>query len=120
MKTWWNTKAWPWLQRNWQWILLPIGLLMVVGKAFGGRRVTVVGSELTGAAEVAHKAEEKAAKQLVEATQTRDEALAEAKRSHAVELNEVVQDQKDAAPELMANPDALNAHLKGVGKKVRK
>ncbi len=120
MKTWWNTKAWPWLKRNWKWILLPIGLLMLVGKAFGGRRVTVVGSELTGAAEAESKISRDAAKKLEAATTKRDELLEEIKKDHAKSVQHQVNDLKQDAPELVANPSALNDHLKQVGKKVRK
>jgi len=30
---WLKTKAWPWLKRNWKWVVFPIGILMAIATA---------------------------------------------------------------------------------------
>lgn len=120
MKVWWQTKAWPWLQKNWQWVLLPIGILLVIARAFGGRKTEVVASELTGAAEAERKANEEAAAKIQEAEAERAERIAKAREEHAEELKVLTDEQRAKAEELSNDPAALNSYLKIVGKQVRK
>lgn len=119
MKIWWNTKAWPWLQKNWKWILFPVGLLVIAGRVFAGRSTTVVGSELTGAANAEVKANEKASNKLARALAKRNREIAEKKAQHAEVVQEQVDAQKAEAKELVEDPAALNDFLKDVGKKQR-
>lgn len=120
MKIWWETKALPWLRKYWQWILLPIGLLMLVAKVLGGRRTSVVASELTGAAKTEHEVNEEAAAKVEEARAEKDEATTEAKEEHDQAIRVLTEEQQAKARELADDPTALNDYLKGVGKQVRK
>lgn len=120
MKKWWQSKAQPWLEKNWQWVLLPVGLLLAVAKAFGGRKTTVVGSELTGAAKTEHEADEKATKAVEEAKTERAEAITEAQADRDKHVRILTEEQAAEAKKLSSNPPALNDYLKKVGKDVRK
>jgi preprotein translocase subunit SecF len=120
MKMWWDTKAWPWLQKNWQWVLLPVGALAAVGKVLSSRKTTVVGSELTGAAATELKVNEEAATKAVEASTERTQVEAAATEQHDAAIRVLTDEQKSKAEQLSSDPVALNDYLKTVGKDVRK
>lgn len=120
MKIWWNTKAWPWLQKNWQWILLPIGLLSLASKVLSSRSTTVVSSGLTKVDEVEQKANEEATR-IVQVAEVKKEAeLASINKEHAEVIRVLTDDQKSKVGELSHDPAALNAFLLGLGKEIRK
>lgn len=119
MNAWWAGKAWPWLKKNWQWVLVPIGVLLFATKLLGGRRTTVVASELTGAAEVEREAEAVANREKAEATKRRLTRLRVVKEEHAEAVKVLTKEQAARVDELLEDPEGLNSYLLDVGKQVR-
>ncbi len=120
MKTWWEQKAWPWLKKYGPWIIAPLGLLLLLARAFGGRKTTVVSSELLGAAEVRDEADTELDRQKAKSTQELDEALALADEEHGEDVDVVVDKLLKQVDDLAKDPDKLNLHLLDVGKRLRK
>ena len=117
---WWKRTAWPWLKKNWYWVLLaPIGLGILVFKFFQPTKVEVVSTELSEADEVRREAEGTKQEGLSNAGKVLDDELAEAVRVHDAALGTLVDKQKqeaDTPPEGQNLTDLLTA----VGKDVRK
>ena len=117
--SWLTLKAWPWLKKNWKWLLFPLGILIfIVG--YGTRKQSVVvAPELLGAAEDKKKAEEKAAGEITEAKEDRDKQLAEIEKEHADVVAKLTQGQKEQLEELKKDPEKLNKFLIDLGKSIR-
>jgi hypothetical protein len=118
---WWVGTAWPFLKKNWRWLLLfPV---MLVVWAWGRRAgsVTVVNDD--------HESDEaERFRAAVEAKAAEDVRLLERKRSE--EVQEVLQgvsisteaqldDQETKAADLINDPKKLNTFLHDVGKRQR-
>jgi regulator of protease activity HflC (stomatin/prohibitin superfamily) len=71
MKEWWTTKAWPWLKANWQWVLFPIGILLLVLEVLSKMRPQVVTIDPTEKADERAKIEEETRKRQLEAERAR-------------------------------------------------
>ena len=102
-----------WLKKNWQWILFPVGILLLVLRLLPRRTPTTdpLPIEKTAEAEK-NKAVEKAAEK-------RDEEQAKAVTEHDKDVSELEDTQRRIAVKLENNPKALNDFLKDAGKKAR-
>jgi copper(I)-binding protein len=119
MTLWWTTKAFPWLQKNWQWVLLPVGILMFVARAFLGQKIEVVASQLSAADAAVKKAQDQATAIINVAEVKREARLAEVQKEHAEVIKILTDQQKDDMAELMSDPEVLNNYLLEVGKRAR-
>jgi hypothetical protein len=122
MKEWWTTKAWPWIKDHWQWILFPVGILMLVARLWP--RPGVVTIDPTAKAD--ERAKEEQAKRDADAAaeKARREAglaaeqaalaarLAAVRQEHQAKLQRLTDDQMHRAAQLEDDPEALNAWLK--------
>jgi hypothetical protein len=120
MTLWFMTKAWPWLKKNWAWIVLPVGLLILVLKAFGRQRISVVAPELIGAAEEQSSAKAEADARVSEAGRVRAEDSDHINAEHSAAVDRLVGSQAAKVGPLLEDPDALNDFLKDVGKDMRR
>jgi hypothetical protein len=120
VKEWWNNKALPWLQKNWKWIVLPVGLLMLVGRVLSERKTTVVSSELSGAAEVEKKADQVMETQVAVAKATEVAQVDAAGEARERAMRALTGEERTKVNELVGDPVALNEYLKNTGKSVRK
>jgi len=116
-KRWCGTKALPWLAKNWQWILLPIGILLAISK-LKGRPPEVVTSELVGAGETIVKANAEATKGVEAAQEVKNAEVQAIKEQHSEAVKRLSDEQKSKVTELESNPQELNSFLKGIGKSV--
>jgi len=116
---WWNEKARPWLKKNW-WavVLFPLGILIIINKVFRPH-LTVVTSEISGAAAAKEEIDAEADKQRAEADAKRTERLAEVQEQHAETVAALTTEQAAKVEELLKDPEELNSFLLSVGKKVR-
>ena len=112
---WWSVKALPWLAKNWQWILLPIGILLAISK-LKSRPPEVVTSELVGAGETIVKANAEATQQVEAAAKSKDAEIQDIKEGRAEAVKQLSDEQKAKVHDLESSPEALNSFLKGVGK----
>lgn len=119
MKVWWVTKAWPWLQKNWQWVLLPIGILLALGRLFFRTKLESVSAESLEAAQTKQDADAKAEEKALEAEAEAVAELKETKEEHKEAVAAQVEKLEKQTEELRKDPKALNAHLLDVGKKLR-
>jgi hypothetical protein len=98
---WVTTKVWPWLKRNWKWVIFPIGLLsLLLG-------VQVVASSLRDFAEPPEGLDEKAREALRKLrTQEleHDRKVAELEQEHKERLQELSDDQQSELEELQDKP----------------
>jgi hypothetical protein len=114
---WWNLHAWPWLKRNWQWILLPVGLLMLYARLRA--KPQVVPSEVAGAAATQLDATSKYVQRVDEAVEARDTQRKQLEQEHAEDVTQFVEDAAEEVPRLQADPKQANDFLKNVGRKMR-
>lgn len=123
MKIWWTTKAWPWLKENWQWVLFPVGLLMLLAQLVPRRLVTIDPTVKADGRAAAEKAKRDA--DAVAEKATRDAALVaeqaalrarlEAVRAeHQKKLKKLTDTQMQQAAALEEDPEALNAWLRSL------
>ncbi len=120
MKKWWNDKAWPWLKKNWKWILLPVGILLAIIQLMPRKRTLQASSELAGAAEVEREAEEEAKEEIFEAMVKKDESLKAIDKKHAEVIEKLTEEQKGKVELLREDPEELNSFLLDVGRNIRK
>lgn len=110
-------KAWEWLKRNWMWVLLPVGILLLL---LGIKpRPKVVGSQLHGAADAANKARAEAERKAAEAQAARDAEVKRIEAEHAESIKKLTDAQKKTVEELRTDPEKLNEYLLNVGKQIR-
>lgn len=124
MKEWWNTKAWPWLKANWQWVFFPVGILLLVlrliprggvvtidptAKADGRAAEEKAKRDADAAAEKVRRDAELAAEQA--ALRARLEAV---RAEHQAKLQKLTNTQMAEAARLEDDPEALNAFLRGL------
>jgi len=123
MKLWWTTKAWPWLKENWQWVLFPIGILMLIAKVLPRGVVTI-----DPTAKADDRAAEEKAKRDADATaeKTRRDAELVAEQAalrarlevvrleHQKKLRKLTDAQMQQAAALEEDPEALNAWLRSL------
>jgi hypothetical protein len=115
----WLMPAWFWLQKNWRWVLFPIGILLLVLGWTRRTSVTVAGSSLLEADQNAKKLADQAVIKTQEAATLRDIKVDEADHALEVDVAVVVDREKAEAPALVQDPDALNQALLAVGKHQR-
>lgn len=115
---WWTTKAWPWLKKYWQWILFPVGILVLV-LTYRGPKPKLKSSELLDHAKVKKDIEKRTAGQLVEAKEEKAKKLAEVEKEHAGTVAKLTSEQRSKMKELREDPDKVNEFLKQVGKEIR-
>jgi hypothetical protein len=115
----WLMPAWLWLQKNWRWVLFPIGILLLVLGWTRRTSVTVAGSSLLEADQNAKKLADQAVIKTQEAATLRDIKVDEADHALEVDVAVVVDREKAEAPALVQDPDALNQALLAVGKHQR-
>ena len=107
-----------WLKKNWKWILLPVGIILLVIR-FLKKPPTVVSPELTEAEEVARKAKEQAERNIRDARITKDETITGLKRKRITDVKALNDEQRKKVKELEDDPEALNAFLLEVGEDMR-
>lgn len=123
MKEWWTTKAWPWVKDHWQWILFPVGLLLLVLRFIPRGVVTVDPTAKADERATAEKARRDA--EAAEEKARRDAALQEERAAlqarletvraeHRSKLGTLTSDQQQAAAALEEDPEALNEFLRGL------
>jgi hypothetical protein len=113
--------AWAWAKKNWKWLLAPLGaVLWLLGRGSKKTVIEVQSPELTGFEEEAKKMEAAAEGQRQAAKTALDSRIIEIQQKNAVAIQELSDASAKQAAELQANPDGVNAFLKGVSKDVRK
>jgi len=115
----WALQAWPWFQKNWRWVLFPIGILLLVLGWTRRTSVTVAGSSLLEADQNAKKLADQAVIKTQEAATLRDIKVDEADHALNVTVEAVQAHEKADAPVLAQDPDALNQALLAIGKQQR-
>jgi len=115
----WALQAWPWFQKNWRWVLFPIGILLLVLGWTRRTSVTVAGSSLLEADQNAKKLADQAAIKTQEAATLRDIKVDEADHALNVTVEAIQAHEKADAPVLAQDPDALNQALLAIGKQQR-
>lgn len=111
-----------WVKRNWfwlRWVLFPIGILLLVLGWMRRTNITVIDTPLVDADrkkaeldQVAKDATDKAAKE-------RDAEIERADQQADSNMAVVVDAQKQKAPKLQEDEDALNKELLDIGKQQR-
>jgi len=121
MKAWWTTTAWPWLQANWQWVLFPVGILLLVLRLLPRAGVVTIDP----VAKADDRAKEEEAKRVADAAaeKTRREAelvaeqaalrtrLEAVHKEHQKTLRKLTAEQMQQAAALEEDPEALNTWL---------
>lgn len=120
MKTWWQMRALPWLKKNWQWVLLPVGLVMALVRLMATRGTTVVAPELLEADVAEKKASDQATRRVEVAEVKKEVAIAKIAKEHREVLMNLTAEQMATASKLGEDPVALHNYLLDVGKKMRK
>lgn len=115
--TWLTLKAWPWLKKNWMWVVFPIGILVFI--ATYRKLPDIISSETIGAGNVKRDADEKAEEKTEEAKAEQKAALEKVKKEHAGTIAKLTRKQRDQLEELRDDPDKVNAFLKSVGESIR-
>lgn len=116
---WLTTKAWPWLKKNWKWLLFPIGILVFIAGYTSKSRIGTVSSELLGAAEDKAVIEGRTAGQIIEEKAARDEKIAKLEKEHSATVAKLTRAQRDQMQKIRNDPDKVNEFLKQVGKDIR-
>lgn len=121
---WWGLVAWPWLKKNWYWVLFfPAGLVVLwlrLTRRSEKPVEEVTTSTMAGAAKVQEEATEKANSQLKAAKIVRDERIEEIQEEHVADVEEIAEQQRAKAKELQKDPAKANEFLMGVGKEMRR
>lgn len=118
---WWLTIGWPWLKKNWMWVLLfPVALVAFL---FGRDRGKVVVVDERRESDAARDFERKVEERRQAAAGELDRQLAERTgavvQEHREELNKLTEEQRAAAEELLGDPDALRSYLLQVSSRAR-
>jgi hypothetical protein len=119
MTLWWTTKALPWLKKNWQWVLLPVGVLIALSKLFKPK-LESVSAESLGAAQVKQDADAKAIAAVAEATEVRGEKVEKLTKETEEAIDAQVDEITVKTEVLRKDSKAANEHLLDVGRKIRK
>ncbi len=118
LTTWWTTKAWPWLKKNW--VLLAGALGGLVAFIFWGRKeIDVVAPALVAATEKANEINAKADEAMVRAQTAERERLQAIVDQHSIDVKQLTADQRERLPGLVSDSTELNAFLLEVGKQAR-
>jgi hypothetical protein len=115
------SKAWAWTKKNWQWLLLPIGIILyLVGRA-GGDKVVISGQTQTlhDADEAAKTERDKAQAEKERLEAAKNKKVAEVLQEHDATLKKLTDEQKDEMSDLLKDPQELNEYLLQVGKEIR-
>ena len=122
---WWSLVAWPWLKRNWLYVLFfPVVIFAFVIAYIQGKhdgRIVVVDKreESDQAREFEKKVEQRkqdAVDELERELVERTEAVV---KEHVKTIDKLTKEQKARADELLDNPDELRRYLLDVGKRAR-
>jgi len=115
VQLWFKHKAWPWLRKNWLWLLSGVGVVVVLYRAFRRSPAPVVAPEALGAAKVQREAMELVQEQKREAEAEFEGAVGELEAEHKKELTKADEENQAEAEKLEDDPKALNDFLKDVG-----
>lgn len=117
LKKWWLETARPWLQKNWQWVLFPIGILLFVLEAMSRKSPDPVTIDPTAAADERAKIEEETLKKQQAAERAR---LAEQERKIEAGADQARQDREKAQTSevtaLREDPEELKRRMLATGK----
>lgn len=118
---WWLTTGWPWLKKNWMWVLLfPVALLaFLFGRDRGKVVVVDERRESDAARDFERKVEERRQAAVGELDRQLVERTGAVVQEHREELNKLTEEQRAAAEELLGDPDALRSYLLQVGSRAR-
>lgn len=118
---WWSGRAWPWLRKNWYWVVFfPVMLFIyILGRGHG--RVVVVDKreESDAARKFEEEVEAKKKKAIDAAEKERVEKTEEVVRTHVDTIQRLTEEQKAEADALLDDPSALNDYLSAVGSRAR-
>ena len=111
---WWTETAWPWLKKNWQWLLFPVGILLFFAGRFSkpAEVITVAPTR-----EADERARVEAARRQAELTAERDRLQArldEVRKENENKLRELTYAQAREVDRLQNDPEALNAFLRSL------
>jgi hypothetical protein len=120
LSLWWENRAEPWLRRNWHWLVVATGGLVLFIFAVAKRRpkVQVVSTELSGADQVKRELGEEKRDEEAKLLKDRDEELDEAKTLRTEELDALKREQEKRAKDPPKGDDLTDLLLK-TGKDVR-
>jgi hypothetical protein len=113
---WWQLKAKPWLKRYWQYLLIPVGLILLAARS--RKTPQVVTSEQVGAGEVGLQATRDYDNAAEKAAQEANANLLQEQMKRDAALSRIDEDAK-TIPELQRSPEKATDFLKDVGKKMR-
>ena len=122
---WVQTVAWPWLKKNWLYVLFfPVVLLAVIVSFLEGKnrgKVVVVDKreESDAADEFAKKVEERKSAAIDELEQRRAEQVELVVKEHVDTINQMTEEQRAKVDELLDDPEALHSYLLDVGRRAR-
>jgi hypothetical protein len=95
--TWFRKRVWPWLRRNWKWLLFPIGLIILV---FGGSIAVATWRDYAEPPEDIDEKTRETLKKLRKAELEHDRKVAELERQYKECLQELTEDQRGELEEL--------------------
>ena len=98
--SWLKNKAWPWLKKNWKWVLFPIGILMAIATASA---VSSAVRDFPPPDDLDDETQEHL-KRLRTADQKRNEALVELEQKKHEELRNLSQEQNKELEALRRAP----------------
>lgn len=115
----WVWKIVAWFQRNWRWVLFPLGIAVAVLGWTRKTQIIVPSPTLDEAAEKERKLAEQAAKEEADAKARMDQKVQDADHKLETKVEEQRTQQIDEAKTLEQDPDTLNKVLTEVGKAQR-
>lgn len=118
MNEWWTTKAWPWIRGHWQWIIFPVGLLLLVLEVLSRVRPAVVTVDPTKEADERARIEEETRSKQLAAERAR--LAAEQKRiADAAEKERQAREQAQSAEveTLRNDPEELKRRMLEAGRR---
>jgi len=111
----WLTVIWAWMKKNA--LVVEGAFILLLGVIFGvslKKRPVIV----PGPSPAEKKLDEKTAKALQQVQVRHDEEVKAATEEHAVAISDLLEEEEEATPALLASGQATNEYLKAVGQEV--
>lgn len=118
----WLTVAWLWVKRNWKWVVLPIGLLILLFRVLSAfkKPTPIVDSALAEHQEEKEKIEAEADAARADAGRAVAGQLSGIEARHEASVGELNRGTVQEVEEVRGDPDKTNDFLKSVGKDMRR
>lgn len=113
----WLKTAWEWLKKHWWAVLPPLAALFVLERF--ARRPKVLAPSSVDASRFQLTEEQKAQQARAEAAYQRLQDLKKIDEAHKKTLDNLSDEQREQAAELIDEPEKLNEYLLKVGKDIR-